>query len=144
MSTRSAIIIENADGTAEGIYCHNDGYPEHHGPILLKHYTDEKKVRQLITLGSISSLAPEIGRKHKFVAFGGDGSGAVTAYHRDRGEDLTILTGADWKAVERLVMGCEYAYVFNVTAARWDYFGNDVDPSLATERQPLTDLSTET
>ena len=59
MATRSKIAIEDQDGTVRSIYCHWDGYPSHHGPILLEHYTTQEKVESLIALGSISSLAPE-------------------------------------------------------------------------------------
>ena len=59
MATRSRIAIENQDGTVLSIYCHWDGYPSHHGPILLENYTTQEKVESLIALGSISSLAPE-------------------------------------------------------------------------------------
>ncbi len=41
MATRSNIGILNADGTVTGVYCHNDGYPEHHGPRLLGYETEE-------------------------------------------------------------------------------------------------------
>ena len=48
MATRSKIAIEDQDGTVRSIYCHWDGYPSHHGPILLEHYTTQEKVESLI------------------------------------------------------------------------------------------------
>ena len=89
MSTRSMIGKLNEDGSVTAIYCHFDGYPSHNGKILNEHYTDEKKVDELLALGSLSILAanvhpdPEV--EHKF---GGNvQEGVCLAYHRDRGED---------------------------------------------------------
>jgi hypothetical protein len=74
MATRSRIGIENQDGTVNSIYCHFDGYPSHNGEILKKYYSDREKLQQLLELGDISSLDEELEK--------------VTAYHRDRGEEL--------------------------------------------------------
>lgn len=56
MATRSRIGIELIDGTVLSVYCHWDGYPEHHGKILFKHYTKREDVMDLIDGGAISSL----------------------------------------------------------------------------------------
>ena len=102
MGTRSTIALEFADGTVEQVYCHWDGYLEHNGQILLKHYSNPFVLRDLIDLGDISSLKPTIGTKHAFSHFGttldqtaydhlyGE---MTTFYGRDRGE-----TGADKKS----------------------------------------------
>lgn len=92
MSTNSTIWIKNEDGTFEGVYCHWDGYVDGVGATLVHHYTDERKVRDLISLGSISSLKECTGfepivslMNHSF----DKPVDAVTiAYCRDRGEDL--------------------------------------------------------
>lgn len=97
MATRSTIAIEYADGTVDQVYCHWDGYLENNGVILRDHYTDPFKVRDLIDLGDISSLGPNIGRKHAFSPFEGDKAdyeaaqeeGCTTFYGRDRGEEGT-------------------------------------------------------
>lgn len=68
MSTRSDIIVHRADGKWARIYCHWDGYLDHNGKILFEHYTTQKKVEQLVALGDISVLGPEIGKKHPFDA----------------------------------------------------------------------------
>jgi len=118
MATRSRIAIEDQDGTVRSIYCHWDGYPSHHGPILLENYTTQEKVESLIALGSISSLAPETeipeGVKHNFE---NATEGIVVAYHRDRGEDLSIqhhgsVNGFVKSDVE------EYGYIFTA-AGEW-------------------------
>jgi hypothetical protein len=56
MSTRSRIGILNDDRSVTSIYCHFDGYPSGVGAILVAHYHDTVKVRELISLGDISSL----------------------------------------------------------------------------------------
>lgn len=84
MGTRSTIALEFADGTIGQIYCHWDGYLDHNGRILVEHYSDPFKLRDLIDLGDLSSLAANIGTKHDFDA---RVEGECTFYGRDRGED---------------------------------------------------------
>ena len=55
MGTRSRIAIRNADNTYLSVYCHWDGYPSHHAPILQQHYDTEDKVRALLAGGDFSS-----------------------------------------------------------------------------------------
>jgi hypothetical protein len=84
MATRSNIGILNSDGTVNYIYCHFDGYLEHNGTILNEHYTTESAVRDLIALGDLSLLGPEIGEKQDFN--GTRNKQWCLAYGRDRGE----------------------------------------------------------
>jgi len=107
MATRSRIGIENEDGTVSSIYCHWDGYPTGNGRMLVEYYSDREKVKELIALGSISSLckniAPSEPMEHligvrmlkefkvlpKSVhTFDTPQKDVTVAYHRDRGEDL--------------------------------------------------------
>ena len=67
MSTHSYICRKNRDGTYTGIYCHLDGNPKHHAPILLKFYATDERVDALLALGNLDQLGPEIGRKHKWI-----------------------------------------------------------------------------
>jgi hypothetical protein len=69
MGTRSTIALEFADGSVQQVYCHWDGYLDHNGRILQEHYSDPFKLRDLIDLGDISSLRPEIGAGHPFSQF---------------------------------------------------------------------------
>jgi hypothetical protein len=69
MGTRSTIALEFADGTVEQVYCHWDGYLDHNGQILAEHYSNPFKLRELIDLGDLSSLRPNIGEKHAFSQF---------------------------------------------------------------------------
>ena len=89
MSTRSLIAKETKDGAFEAIYCHHDGYPEHHGPILTQHYATEKAVDALLALGSLSRLGRALGTAkddpstHLTAAIEGK---RCLAYGRDQGE----------------------------------------------------------
>lgn len=100
MSTRSTIALEYADGTVHQIYCHHDGYLSYNGIRLYQHWQDPFKVRDLMDLGSISSLGFEIGTAHPFDSPGRWGSdedakyraefgNMCKAYGRDRGDTET-------------------------------------------------------
>jgi len=83
-STRSRIgVLDPKTGKVKSIYSHSDGYLEHVGKTLKKHYTDLNKVKKLISLGDISILGPKIGTKQSFNSPDPD---TVLAYGRDRGE----------------------------------------------------------
>jgi len=69
MGTRSTIALEFADGTVQQVYCHWDGYLSNNGQILQEHYSDPFKLRELIDLGDLSSLRPEVGASHPFSQF---------------------------------------------------------------------------
>ena len=92
MGTRSTIGILNDDGTVTSIYCHWDGYLDYNGRILTTYYTDEERVRELISLGSISSLGPKLNPSTDKHDFDSPEDDVVVAYHRDRGEDLHVDT----------------------------------------------------
>ena len=129
MATRSTIGILNTDGSVTAVYCHWDGYPEHNGKILIENYTTEEKVRELIGLGSISSLGAKIGEQHPFSKFElkqeapdfdelmalyakSETEGWTTFYGRDRGE--TDVNANIFPNVAEFVneFGEEYNYVF--------------------------------
>jgi hypothetical protein len=60
MGTRSTIALEYADGQVGQIYCHWDGYLDNNGKILLKHYQDPFKLRELLDNGDMSSLDTDV------------------------------------------------------------------------------------
>ncbi len=126
MGTRSMIAIQNPySKDVRAVYCHWDGYLEHNGSILNKHYSNSAKVNNLIALGGMSSLRAEIGDKHAFSehelpkaeveAFRAATKDMCTFYGRDRGE-----TGQEFKVFPTLAKAqdyfegswCEYLYVF--------------------------------
>jgi hypothetical protein len=114
MATRSSISIRNEDGTYTGIYCHWDGYLECNGKILLEHYSDEAKIRELMDLGNLSSLGAKIGVKHDFDSPTSD---ECNAYGRDRDdEDCGCITSATRSELLN-TLGQEYNYVWE--NGRW-------------------------
>lgn len=87
MSTRSLIgRLINKD-EVEYIYCHFDGYPSHHLPILTTHYNNEEIVKELIAGGGLSVLKENInppdGVSH---SYDNKTEGVCVYYHRDRNE----------------------------------------------------------
>jgi hypothetical protein len=123
MGTRSSIAIKNPDGTVECVYCHWDGYPEHNGKILQEHYRNETKLRELLTHGDISSLAPKIGSKHDF---DNRRPNECNFYGRDRCEnDVSSRKHCDintWLEVD----GQAYNYIFDPSANEWYLAGQEV------------------
>jgi len=127
MGTRSMIAIQNPySKDVRAVYCHWDGYLEHNGSLLHKHYSNSSKVNNLIALGDISSLRPEIGEKHAFSRLETPMDEEVydklygnmtTFYTRDRGED------APFQVFPTLAEACdhytwsEYFYCFKYSKA---------------------------
>ena len=108
MGTRSTIALEFADGTVQEVYCHWDGYLSHNGAILQEHYLDPFKLRDLIDLGGLSKLGPEVGVKRPFdnpgeygspeyIAFQNLYANQCTFYTRDRGERLQVNKFKDYE-----------------------------------------------
>ena len=94
MGTRSMIGVMHGD-KCKAVYCHWDGYLSYNGRILQEHY-DSPKANNLVALGDISSLKPEIGEKHFFSQFDTDMpakefedkyGNMTTFYGRDRDEE---------------------------------------------------------
>jgi hypothetical protein len=120
------IAIQNPyNKTVKAVYCHWDGYLEHNGSLLQKHYSNSPKVNNLIALGDLSSLRPEIGEKHLFSSLQIDDKAERAAYEetvkdmctfytRDRGEDAPFKSFPTLKAAESYFEGswCEYLYVY--------------------------------
>jgi hypothetical protein len=121
MATRSTIALEFADGTVQQVYSHWDGYLEHNGRLLVKHYSDPFKLRDLIDLGDVSSLKEEIGTQHAFSQFDTEMNAdeydalygnMTTFYGRDRGEQGTgAKKFADFADYEANFIHEEYAYI---------------------------------
>jgi hypothetical protein len=131
MATRSTIGVLNSNGSVTAVYCHWDGYPEYNGKILNENYTTEEKVRELIELGTISSLGRQIGEKHPFSKFEDDKGehplvgaakearialaeqeGWTTFYGRDRGETDSVANTFNNVAEFVEEFGEEYNYLF--------------------------------
>jgi hypothetical protein len=122
MGTRSTIALEYADGTVEQIYCHWDGYLEHNGKILAKHYSDPFKLRDLIDLGAISSLKPEVGEKQDFDKRETQNENWTLAYARDRGEDLRVNKFKDFADYVANHQYEEYEYILRAVNGKATWF----------------------
>ncbi len=134
MATRSTIALEFADGTVQQVYCHWDGYLEHNGKILQEHYMDPFKVRELIDLGDVSSLGPNIGTKHEFNSpfrygtpeyekWSEDTRQVCTFYGRDRGEEGTAARKfKDYEDYRKNAQGEEYNYILRQVDGRPVWF----------------------
>jgi len=112
MSTRSHIGLRNTDGTVDYIYCHFDGYPEHNGKILTENYQTIDKVKQLLDLGSLSILGPEIGEQQDFSDRSTHNKEWCLAYGRDRGESNTSKRNLYFNDLLS-DDGVDYLYVFD-------------------------------
>jgi hypothetical protein len=138
MGTRSMIGIENPNTkVVKAVYCHWDGYLQHNGSILNKHYTASPKVNNLIALGDLSSLRPEIGVKHAFSSFELPAEereaheklveDMCTFYTRDRGETAPYKRFETAKEAVAYYDGswCEYFYLFkydeDLESGKWYY-----------------------
>jgi hypothetical protein len=93
MGTRSRIGVMHGE-VVKSVYCHWDGYLDNNGRLLQEHF-DSVKANNLVALGDLSSLRPEIGTEHAFGYHGTDISAEeyeekygnmCTFYGRDRGE----------------------------------------------------------
>ena len=149
MGTRSRIGVMHGDNV-KSVYCHWDGYLQHNGAILQEHY-DSVKANQLVALGDLSSLRPNIGEKHAFSQFelrAEEVAGfklltenMCTFYGRDRGE-----TGTEWKTHTNFVdffaevegSWCEWYYIMRDGV--W-YVGNiyEKDEQFYKKLVPLTE-----
>lgn len=148
MGTRSRIGVMHGDNV-KSVYCHWDGYLEHNGVMLQEHY-DSAKANQLVALGDLSSLKPEIGIQHAFGYHGTEISAEdyetqfgnmCTFYGRDRGEK-----GTAWKTHTNFVdffaevegSWCEWYYIMRDGV--W-YVGNryEKDERFFQKLVPLTE-----
>jgi hypothetical protein len=131
MGTRSRIAVMHGDN-CKSVYCHWDGYLEYNGSILQKHY-DSVKANNLVALGDLSSLKPEIGIQHAFGYHGTEISAEdyekqfgnmCTFYGRDRGEkNVDFKTDATFEAFLGSVDNCGAEWYYIMKDGVW-YVGN--------------------
>jgi hypothetical protein len=135
MATRSTIALEFADGTIGQVYCHWDGYLAHNGKMLMEYYSNPFILRDLIDLGSLSSLRPQIGTKHPFSMFEANMTqdeyanlyrDMCTFYERDRGEGSADATY--FKDYEHFLVDGqeeEYDYILRNVNGKATWFVSD-------------------
>jgi hypothetical protein len=119
MGTRSAIGYKTPEGKIVAKYSHYDGYPSYTGAMLNEHYTQARKIAQMVELGDQSFLEAEIFPKGEH-SFNNPEEGVTIFYGRDRGE--TGVEAKEFDTVADFVdyyagAGCEYFYLH--TAGGW-------------------------
>jgi hypothetical protein len=147
MGTRSRIAVMHGD-VCKSVYCHWDGYYAHNGYILLNHY-DSAKANQLVALGDLSSLGPEIGEKHSFDIQAKYGTPEYLAeqeakaqmctfYGRDRGESTTWAVSHNFFEFMDLCEKSTAEYFYVMKDDVW-YAGRMYGPDAKT-LQPLAEI----
>jgi hypothetical protein len=121
------IAIQNPyNKTVRAVYCQWDGYLEHNGSLLHKHYSASPKANNLIALGNISSLKAEIGEKHDFsrldstlpeAEYEAKYGNMTTFYTRDRGEDTPFKVFKNLSAACDHYNWSDYFYCFKYSKA---------------------------
>ena len=149
MATRSTIALEFADGTIGQVYCHWDGYLAHNGKMLMEYYSNPFILRDLIDLGSLSSLRPQIGTKHPFSMFEANMTqdefanlyrNMCTFYGRDRGEgnsDATYFKDYEHFLVDGQAE--EYDYILRNVNGVATWFVSDHDGDFVTLESAIMD-----
>lgn len=111
MATRSHIGIVDANNQITYVYCHWDGNPQHHGPILTGFYYTEEKVNALMQLGNLSVLSSEIGEKQNFNDPKTQKDNWCLAYGRDRNEPNTEARTCNFNQYSKDFV-IDYSYLF--------------------------------
>lgn len=128
-STRSHVGIIDKRGKITSTYVHSDGYPEGVGAMVVNHFADTRKVKELLKLGKwgISYLEPGIegGEGHSFNT---PVDGETVFYGRDRGQKKFVSTfTADQRDLQDYLAdvsndaGAEYVYLWDEAAKKWMY-----------------------
>ncbi|WP_152598142.1 hypothetical protein [Bifidobacterium cuniculi] len=123
------IGIEYADGTIRSVYCHNDGYPEGVGRILVENYKTVERVEAVMKLGALSSLGrePVSFTREEYDAFGREMteeelSAKCLSYKGWRDDDVPAdeVEGrgeyVDFNCADGDI---EYLYLFDAGSAVW-------------------------
>lgn len=138
MATRSAIGYQLPSGKIKSVYCHWDGYPQHHGPILESRYNSIQAVRELIRPGSISCLRTRttwtsgkalrdeegnpITDRDGFWRHENDRDPQPLYYHERGDGDPPVISSSLEAAKKRWPhCCCEYLYIFSEKTG-WQHF----------------------
>ena len=122
MGTPCFIAKEIGDNQYRTIYCNFDGYLEHVGVKLARHYNTEEMVDQLLDLGDISCLyeqiAPDPDTPHNEFH---QQKGVTLAYGRDCGENDFPATIKTLDELDNDELWTETTYIFTKDK-EWKYF----------------------
>ncbi len=117
MSTPSSIIVECADGKWALVYCHWDGYPSHHGPILCGHYATQELAEALVKPGDISLLEIRCDKPDGHT-FDNPVQDCTIYYGRDRGEK-NVLPEIYMTLSAALACAHNFVYLWQRDRAAW-------------------------
>ena len=145
MSTRSNVGIKEGD-KFKYIYVHFDGYPTGVGATLRKHYTDPKKVEQLISLGACSVLGEELEPERESFDYDSKvlNENGSMFYGRDRGEKGVEAKTQDWDEYLKEQLDdvwIEYIYVFE--NGKWKGYSKDLYCPIMDEDPEFDDITDE-
>ena len=132
--TRWLVGIEAPSGKIASVYGHWDGYPEHVGKMLKKHYKNPSKIKKLLKLGKqgISSIDKDISGA-KDHSFSKPVDGQTVFYGRDRGEKGNFSKTWKNRDAVKFNSGEEYGYVWSVKDKKWYYKSRYSNPKDWTE-----------
>lgn len=103
MATGKSNICVKVGNVYRTIYCHNGGYIDHNGAILLQHYNSQELAEELVSHGDIDVLGKKCSEYDRY------SYGDYTVYFgRDLGNE-----DSDYKESEKLpFFRQEYLYIF--------------------------------
>ena len=115
MSTRAYVGMVSGK-SIKAVYVNFDGYVTGVGDTLKTHYANPLKIKEMISLGDMSSLSENVNPTKLTHSYDEPENGVNVYYGRDRGEIDTafkrhISESAFLKAAVKL--WCEYAYLFD-------------------------------
>ena len=130
MGTRGRIGVMHGNN-CKSVYVHWDSYIDGVGRLLMEHY-DSSRANELVAMGDLSSLRPEIGVKHPFSSLDpGAGSdyeqrygNMCTFYDRDRGEtECTWSVDHTFEDFLDRAKGCGAEFYYVMKDGEW-YVGD--------------------
>lgn len=149
MGTSSTIAILNKDGTVEQINANYDGGIAHNGTLLVVHYRDPQKIKELIKLGDLSALKkevhPPLGLEHSFK---NPVEEVTIFYGRDRRERSTKANKFN-SYEDYLAVGIQepFNYIYDEKKSKWFFIDpyefeiiNEATMESKIAKQPLNPL----
>jgi hypothetical protein len=109
MATRSFIAYKENELYYD-IYCHNDGYLEYNGNLLLKYYNNLDRIKSLFELGDISYLGARLSENEP--PPNDEDVNVTFSYWRDRGESMEGVQPRFHKSSDTLRID-EFNYLYN-------------------------------
>ena len=121
MATRSNIAVKIGNKVNK-VYCHFDGYPSHHLPILQEAYNSQERAEALVRPGNMSNLDVNCDKPEGH-SFDNRMDGYTTYYGRDRGE--TGIEGRMFDNVDHAAYTVEEEYLYLWDGHSWAWTMGD-------------------